>query len=102
MAVIINEKRNPLVFMCNAILFLTLPLDVFMMWVIAVAMSKFWMVFGTGIMCHGYRKGIPTNLPYMYPLIFNDCNHKDHHESPKLQPLKFDLWVWLIKRLGWT
>ena len=98
----LTKHETVLVYFFNALLFLVLPVDVFLMWVIASAMSKFWMVFGTGIMCHGYKKGVPTNVPYMYPLIFNDCNHKDHHKTPKLQPLRFDFWVWIIKKLRWA
>ena len=98
----LTKHETVLVYSINIILFLLLPIEIFLMWVTAVAMSKFWMVFGTGIMCHGYSKGVPTNIPWMYPLIFNDCNHEDHHRSPKLQPLRFDPWVWIITKLRWT
>ena len=65
---LLTKNETPLVFMCNAILFLTLPLDVFMMWATAVAMTKFWVMTVTGIMCHVITEKV-------YQQIYLICTH---------------------------
>jgi hypothetical protein len=85
--------------MFNAILFLVLSIDLFLMWATAVAMTTFWVMTVTGIMCH---LGKVRDVPYMYPVAFSESFHVQHHIKPQLKHCKFDPCVWLVKRFGWT
>ena len=96
---LLTKNEIPLVYMCNAVLFLVLPIDLFLMWATAVAMTTFWVMAVTGIMCH---LGKVKDVPYMYPVAFSESYHVQHHIKPKLKHCKFDPWVWIITRLGWT
>ena len=95
----LTKYESPLVYTFNAILFLVLPFDLFLMWATAVAMTTFWVMTVTGIMCH---TGKIKDVPYMYPVAFSESFHKQHHIKPMLKHCWFDPWVWLIQRFGWT
>ena len=85
--------------MFNAILFLVLSIDLFLMWATAVAMTTFWVMTVTGIMCHTNKV---RDVPYMYPVAFSEAYHKQHHIKPKLKHCRFDPFVWLITKLRWA
>ena len=95
----LTKYEIPLVFISNAILFLVLSFDLFLIWVTAVAMTTFWVMTVTGIMCH---LGEVKDVPYMYPVAFSESFHKQHHIKPKLKHCKFDPCVWLVDRFGWV
>ena len=96
---LLTKYENPAVYIINVILFLVLPFDIFLMWATAVAMTTFWVMAVTGIMCH---LGKVKDVPYMYPFAFSESFHKQHHIKPQLKHCKYDPWVWLIQKLGWT
>ena len=96
---LLTKYENPAVYIINVILFLVLPFDIFLMWATAVAMTTFWVMTVTGIMCH---TGKIKDVPYMYPFAFSESFHKQHHIKPQLKHCKYDPWVWLIQKLGWT
>ena len=95
----LTKYETMLVYMLNAILFLVLPTAWFLTWVTAVAMTTFWVMLVTGIMCHTDKV---KDVPYMYPFAFSESFHKQHHIKPQLTHCWFDPYVWLIKRLGWA
>ena len=96
---LLTKNEIPLVYICNAILFLVLPINLFLIWATAVAMTTFWVMTVTGIMCH---TGKIKDVPYMYPVAFSESYHKQHHIKPQLKHCWFDPWVWCIHKLGWT
>ena len=95
----LTKYETMLVYMLNAILFLVLPTAWFLTWATAVAMTTFWVMLVTGIMCH---TGEVKDVPYMYPFAFSESFHRQHHIKPNLTHCWFDPCVWLVKRLGWT
>jgi fatty-acid desaturase len=95
----LTKYETTLVYVFNAILFLVLPTAWFLTWATAVAMTTFWVMLVTGIMCHTDKV---RDVPYMYPFAFSESFHKQHHIEPQLKHCKFDPYVWLIKRLGWA
>ena len=95
----LTKYETTLVYVFNAILFLVLPIEWFLTWATAVAMTTFWVMAVTGIMCH---LGKVRDVPYMYPVAFSESYHVQHHIKPKLKHCKFDPLVWVIKKLGWT
>ena len=99
---LLTKNETPLVFMCNAILFLVMPTEWFLIWATAVGMTTFWVMFVTGIMCHSYGKDEPCDVPYMYPVAFSESFHKQHHIKPTLKHCWFDPWVWIITKLRWV
>lgn len=98
----LTKNETGLVYGFNAILFLVLSIDLFLMWATAVAMTTFWVMFVTGIMCHSYGKDEPCDVPYMYPVAFSEAFHKQHHIKPQLKHCKYDIWVWVITKLRWV
>ena len=95
----LTKYETMLVYMLNAILFLVLPIEWFLTWATAVAMTTFWVMLVTGIMCHTDKV---RDVPYMYPFAFSESFHKQHHIKPQLTHCKFDPCVWLVKRFGWA
>jgi len=95
----LTKYETTLVYVFNAILFLVLPFEWFLTWATAVAMTTFWVMLVTGIMCH---LGKVKDVPYMYPVAFSESYHKQHHIEPKLKHCKFDPWVWIITKLRWV
>ena len=95
----LTKYEAMLVYMLNASLFLVLPTAWFLTWATAVAMTTFWVMLVTGIMCHTDKV---RDVPYMYPFAFSESFHKQHHIKPQLTHCWFDPYVWLIKRLGWA
>jgi stearoyl-CoA desaturase (delta-9 desaturase) len=95
----LTKYETMLVYMLNAILFLVLPTVWFLTWATAVAMTTFWVMLVTGIMCHTDEV---RDVPYMYPFAFSESFHRQHHIKPNLTHCWFDPCVWLVKRLGWT
>lgn len=95
----LTKNETSLVYMFNVILFLVLPIDLFLMWATAVAMTTFWVMTVTGIMCHIDEV---RDVPYMYPVAFSESFHKQHHIEPQLKHCWFDPFVWIINKLGWT
>ena len=95
----LTKYETMLVYMLNAILFLVLPTAWFLTWATAVAMTTFWVMLVTGIMCHTDEV---RDVPYMYPFAFSESFHRQHHIKPNLTHCWFDPCVWLVKRLGWA
>ena len=95
----LTKYETMLVYMLNAILFLVLPTAWFLTWATAVAMTTFWVMLVTGIMCHTDKV---RDVPYMYPFAFSESFHKQHHIEPQLTHCWFDPYVWLVKKLGWA
>ena len=95
----LTKYETTLVYVFNAILFLVLPIEWFLTWATAVAMTTFWVMAVTGIMCH---LGKVRDVPYMYPVAFSESYHVQHHIKPKLKHCKFDPLVWVITKLGWV
>lgn len=85
----------------NLILLSLLGLEMYLyLWVLPSAMTNAITNYGINVMCH-QEDGI-KNRPILYPLIFNETHHKNHHIKPELRYYKFDIWVSLITLLGWT
>jgi fatty-acid desaturase len=95
----LTKYETMLVYMLNAILFLVLPTAWFLTWATAVAMTTFWVMLVTGIMCHTDKV---RDVPYMYLFAFSESFHKQHHIKPQLTHCWFDPYVWLVKKLGWA
>ncbi len=88
-----------LTYLFNFILFLALPLEYFLIWTTSVAMTTFFVMLITGIMCHHKKV---KDVPYMYPLAFSESFHEQHHIKPKLKHCRFDPFVWIITKLRWV
>ncbi len=85
----------------NAVIFAILPLQWFLtLWAIPLSLMIFNINFFVNFFLH--RKGFAENNMVLWPLIFSEVHHKNHHDDPKLNYNNFDITFWIIKLFKWT
>jgi len=85
----------------NLLLFLSLEWTWFLsLWVLPVVATNFFTNWGINVLCH--KEGNARNRLELYPIIFNECYHGNHHVEPELRYYKYDFWVSLITLMGWS
>lgn len=97
----INKYEGMIALLFCAILYFTLSFDMFMtLWAVPVALLNIFPGLGVNYWCHSNGKA--QNKLYLWPLIFSECMHADHHHNVKLVRNCWDPFAHLIIKLKWN
>jgi stearoyl-CoA desaturase (delta-9 desaturase) len=96
----VNKHQALMALAFAFILFVLLPWQWFLtMWVVPVAM--FALVTNYTLNVLGHSGGVAKNRFWLWPLMFSEVLHKDHHDYPRLSYTLFDPAGQIIKLFGW-
>ena len=96
----VNKHQAIMALSFASVLFLILPWQWFLtVWVVPVASFALLTNYTLNVLCHS--NGIVKNKMWLWPLMFSEALHKDHHDHPKLSYTKLDPAGQLIRLFGW-
>lgn len=97
----VNKYEGIIALTFAAFLYIILSLELFLsLWVAPVAFLNIFPGLGVNYLCHSNGKA--QNKLYLWPLIFSECMHADHHHSVKMVRNCWDPFARLIVKLGWA
>lgn len=98
---IVNKHQAVMAITFATVLFLLLPWQWFLtVWVVPVAMFAIMTNYTINVLCH--IDGVIKNKAWLWPIMFGESLHKDHHDSPQLMYSKFDPSAQLVTLFGWN
>jgi stearoyl-CoA desaturase (delta-9 desaturase) len=68
------------------------------LWAVPVALTTFCTNLGVNVLCHTHGK--VKNYPLLWPVVFDECMHKDHHDNPSLVNTPVDIMAKSVVALG--
>lgn len=96
-----NKYEGIIALAVPAILYMVLPLQLFLsLWVAPVIILNIMSGYIINWVCHKNNKA--NNIPWVWPFVFSEAMHADHHHMAKLVVNKYDIFARLITRLGWA
>ena len=99
--VFLNKYEGFIAVLTALMLYLILPFEWFLVvWVAPVALLGIIPGLVVNYFCH-YKGQVRDNI-WLWPLVFSDCLHKEHHDNVKLKRSCLDPFASLIIKLGYN
>lgn len=99
--VAINKYEGIIALTACVLFYMILPFKLFLViWAAPVAFLNILPGLGVNYLCHAEDK--PKNKLYLWPIIFSECMHADHHNNVKLIRNCWDPFAKLVVKLGWA